>query len=316
MMLRTRYQLSSLALVAASLAAAGALTPNPATAAVPMCIGIVPTINMNIAGYPDTNRPANDIILGTPGNDTINGGGGGDYICGGAGNDTISGGGENDIIDGGAGNDTLDGGHESGDSDWLVYYTRTVPVVAPVDGTAKVGTSEHDTVSGFENILGGKKDDTLTGDDGPNILRGGDGSDTLNGKGGDDALVGDDDVAPGSPFGNGPADNGADTINGDSGFDTVDFGTDHTSSVYVSLSVIGASGNSTDGNAGSRDTLKGVEEVFGTKGNDRITGNTSANQLYGWSANFGAADSGNDVLDGGPGDAADLLDGGDGADTV
>jgi Ca2+-binding RTX toxin-like protein len=58
---------------------------------------------------------ANDLILGTPGNDTgangrIVGGAGDDCILGGAGDDDLRGQGGNDIILGGDGNDTINGG--------------------------------------------------------------------------------------------------------------------------------------------------------------------------------------------------------------
>ncbi len=50
-----------------------------------------------------------DVIAGLGGNDTINGASGNDLICGGPGNDTISGGNGSDRIDGGSGNDTIAG---------------------------------------------------------------------------------------------------------------------------------------------------------------------------------------------------------------
>jgi Ca2+-binding RTX toxin-like protein len=51
-----------------------------------------------------------DLIFGLGGNDCIVGGDGADIVVGGAGNDIILGGGGNDLLDGGAGNDTIDGG--------------------------------------------------------------------------------------------------------------------------------------------------------------------------------------------------------------
>ncbi len=50
-----------------------------------------------------------DVIAGLGGNDTINGASGNDLICGGPGNDTITGGNGSDRIDGGSGNDTISG---------------------------------------------------------------------------------------------------------------------------------------------------------------------------------------------------------------
>ncbi|OFW66407.1 MAG: hypothetical protein A2Z12_05100 [Actinobacteria bacterium RBG_16_68_21] len=54
--------------------------------------------------------PGSDVIDGRGGNDTINGLGGKDYLCGGAGDDTINGGGGRDRIKGQGGDDAIDGG--------------------------------------------------------------------------------------------------------------------------------------------------------------------------------------------------------------
>ena len=74
-----------------------------------------------------------DIVIGSAGNDAIDGGDGDDVLLGGAGNDTISGGGGDDLIIDGDGNNTF-------------------VVSNPLDG--------HDIVSGFDgDALGGQ--DTL-----------------------------------------------------------------------------------------------------------------------------------------------------------
>jgi Ca2+-binding RTX toxin-like protein len=57
----------------------------------------------------------NDLILGGPEDNTMNGGNGDDCILGGAGNDTINGNKGNDVLLGGPGNDDLDGGQGSND---------------------------------------------------------------------------------------------------------------------------------------------------------------------------------------------------------
>lgn len=61
---------------------------------------------------PTGNR--NELILGTPGDDIIDGGPGDDCILGGGGNDTLDGGVGNDVVLGGPGNDSLDGGQGTG----------------------------------------------------------------------------------------------------------------------------------------------------------------------------------------------------------
>ena len=64
-----------------------------------------------------TGSNANGLILGTTGDDTIDGKNGDDCIVGGGGDDTLSGDNGNDILVGGPGYDTLDGGMRPKDTD-------------------------------------------------------------------------------------------------------------------------------------------------------------------------------------------------------
>lgn len=119
------------------------------------------TANFAIArlrlGQPTDTCPNNATIVGTAGNDTINGTSGVDIICGGEGNDTINGYSSNDTIIGGPGNDTINGG------------------------------SGHDTLisrEGFDNIDGGSGNDRIEVDDVA-------GADTANGNGGTDTCLTD-----------------------------------------------------------------------------------------------------------------------------
>ena len=89
-------------------------------------------------------------IVGTPGNDVLDGGNGADVIMGLGGNDVIRGGNGNDVVCGGAGNDRLEGGN------------------------------------GTDVLLGGFGDDRLSGGNGTDTLTGGPGTDALeqgNGRG-------------------------------------------------------------------------------------------------------------------------------------
>ena len=136
--------------------------------------------------------------------DTINGNGGDDTISGGNGNDNLNGGAGDDTIEGGAGADTMAGGENDGDSDTLSYAsssrgttteTTDVPTPNPRSGvtvtlsTIGIGAGENigthaqgDTISGgFENLIGSRYDDKLTGGGGTevSVIKGGSGNDWL-----------------------------------------------------------------------------------------------------------------------------------------
>lgn len=76
----------------------------------PTCDGLAITVDLNDG---DTPTNGDDVILGTPGPDTINGLGGNDRICSGDRGDTVDGGPGNDRIFGFKGSDTLSGGTEN-----------------------------------------------------------------------------------------------------------------------------------------------------------------------------------------------------------
>lgn len=77
------------------------------------------TVLVCTGGY-CTGSNANELILGTTGNDTINGKNGDDCIVGGDGNDTLYGDNGDDVLVGGPGTDTLDGGSRKKDIDTCV----------------------------------------------------------------------------------------------------------------------------------------------------------------------------------------------------
>lgn len=121
---------------------------------------------------------------------------GGDYganrIEGGAGNDSIRSFAGNDVVEGGAGADDLDGGLGV---DWLDYSNSGAGVdISLVPGTpGSGGDAQDDTVAGFENIIGTRFADTLTGDAGDNVLdplgvQTGAGPDIVHGQDGLDTL--------------------------------------------------------------------------------------------------------------------------------
>ena len=127
---------------------------NPPLKHAPLCDGKRATI----VGTPGNDHlegtPKADVIVGLGGNDQIDGLGGKDTICGGVGNDQLSGGSGDDVLVGGAGNDTLTGG------------------------------------AGADDLIGGAGKDTLTGGAGADTLSGGPGNDHLMGGAGRDILMG------------------------------------------------------------------------------------------------------------------------------
>lgn len=95
-----------------------------------------------------------DVIIGTVGDDDIDGGNGNDRIFGNSGNDKINGGNGSDRLVGGDGDDELRGGN------------------------------------GNDTLIGGKGDDKLKGENGNDILIGGSGNDELEGGNEADTLDG------------------------------------------------------------------------------------------------------------------------------
>jgi Ca2+-binding RTX toxin-like protein len=115
---------------------------------------------------------AGDTLRGGPNADTLSGGPGPDTLKGDGGNDTLNGDDGDDILDGGAGADVHNGGTGFDIAD---YSARSTAVTADLDGAADDGeTVEADNIKpDVEEIDGGSGDDTLTGNNGVNVLRGG-----------------------------------------------------------------------------------------------------------------------------------------------
>ncbi len=137
-----------------------------------------------------TGNAEDNMLIGGEGKDTLYAGAGNDFLSGDAGNDTLFGGAGDDLIEGGIGDDTLSGGFGS---DTLSYIYPGVAVTVDLALTTKQDTlgAGRDTLSGFENLIGSKGDDTLYGDSEDNVITGGEGSDTLYGLDGKDILVGE-----------------------------------------------------------------------------------------------------------------------------
>ena len=126
---------------------------------------------------------------GDTGNETISGAAGNDTLSGLSGNDSLDGAAGNDVLKGGAGNDTLSGGANFDIADYTgeagaIYVNLSGATADGVaSGTAKVGTTDVDTLQDIEGFIGTTGVDTMLG---------GAGNDFFDGNGGNDSLVGGD----------------------------------------------------------------------------------------------------------------------------
>jgi|GEM_PF-998858 serralysin len=251
--------------------------------------------------------PGDDVLDGAIGDDSLLGLGGANILRGNLGDDTLLPGPDADMVDGGPGRDTVD-----------FLLVRDRPVIADLArGTSSDGTT--DTLISIENIVGGFRDDTLSGDDGENRIDGRLGSDEIFGGGGADELLGG-------------AGDGNDTLHGDDGFDTLDGGDGNdelhgdagddtllagpgadrmfggadtdTASWLASPMPMNASLLASQAKDGAGiDTLNGIENLIGSAHGDTLVGDGGPNALFG--------EAGGDVLTGGGGPDR-LFGGGDG----
>ena len=244
-------------------------------------VTVPPLVLMSDVSY--TGGDGNDRFTGGGFNDVIDGGKGNDTLKGGDGDDTIAGGAGADYLSGGDGNDTLD---YTGDTAGV-----TVNLLTTADGVG--GDADGDMYDNtFENIEGGSGNDTLTGDDNANVLIGGDGNDTINGGDNDDVIAGGA---------------GADIMSGGGGIDTLDYSSDTSSGVTISL-LGNDPGNGIGGDAQDDDIDNTFENINGGSGNDNLTGRNDS------VANVINGNAGDDTLNGDEG--VDTLNGGDGNDTL
>ena len=213
-----------------------------------------------------------DSLVGQLGNDTLEGAGGNDVLIGGVGDDVLKGGAGDDYIEGGSGADRMDGG--SG-VDTLSYRHDTTGVVVDLGGSASGGEAQGDTITGFENVIGGSGDDVLTGTSYNNVLEGGGGADRLNGGG---------------------------------GFDTADYSSSKEAVTVDLINGYGAGGDA------EGDTYVGIESIIGSEFDDHLIGpganagwESSLSGLGGDDVLVGTEKFG-DILDGGVGN--DTLKGG------
>lgn len=202
----------------------------------------------------------NDRINTGSGGGTVNAGAGNDRVIGGSGDDNLNGDGDNDTIWGGTGNDTINGG--TGND--ALYGMSGTNIINGGAGTDRIdGGTGNDTINGdadADRIYGGLGDDTINGGTGNDRLAGNDGIDTVHGNENDDEIRGG---------------NGNDNLFGDDGNDNID----------------GQNDNDT---------------ISGGNGDDIISGDRGDDVIDG--------DADNDYLNGGQG--VDILNGGTGNDII
>jgi Ca2+-binding RTX toxin-like protein len=239
-------------------------------------------------------RGGNDVITAKGGNGTgdtvpfdgpllvIDGGDGDDSLQGGDGEDIFIGGPGNDVIDGDAdeittddealcdladdafldlvsGQVTINAGDYGGDV--VDYSGSTGPITADLDpGELHPGSATGDgtdVLQNIEGVIGSPGNDTLSGDNAPNLLLGGAGDDTLAGDAGNDCEFGqdgndtfDENEGTSTAQGGTGTDNGADKMFGNAGLDDTVTYSSRTTRVNVFLEAIfgGAARSALGGN--------------------------------------------------------------------
>jgi Ca2+-binding RTX toxin-like protein len=209
-----------------------------------VCDGRLVTINMNTNGANGVGTSGDDVIIGTPAADMIDGRGGDDVICGRAGADVILGGAGNDRLFGEDGADVIRGNEGS---DMLSGGFGGDRLLGGIDADTLLGGRGDDYLGGF----GGA--DTIDGGPGDEIIFGGFGADRIDGGSGDDTiygLVGNDTILGGDGNDMLFGDRGNDAINGGFGDDVIQ------------------GGNAND----VLDGGEGLDSVNGGRGDDRLSG--------------------------------------------
>lgn len=262
-----------------------------------------------------------DRLLGEAGDDLLEGGAGNDDLAGGGGRDTVVGGTGDDIVRMGlAGEEARHDGPPASDGDDVYSGGEGVDTLdagmagsgVAIDLTAGVATGAStgsDRVEGFENVVGSRHDDTLTGDAADNVLHGGAGDDRLAGGGGGDVVCagdGDDVVVVLARMGAG--DDGDDVYDAGDGVDTLDLG------ALIEAVIADFDECYVEGGEIGRDTIRSFEIVRGGAGDDELRGGRDSDILHGAAGDDRLRGrAGDDILVGGAG--ADEVEGGAGNDT-
>ncbi|MEX5728137.1 Ca2+-binding RTX toxin-like protein [Rhodovulum iodosum] len=140
--------------------------------------------------------PGDDRLEGGEGDDTIRGLGGDDRLIGNGGNDRLEGGDGLDILNGGDGDDTILGGASSADRrDQIFGGAGDDNIDAGYGNDAAFGGDGNDTIAGgfgADELQGQAGNDVITGSALSDLVFGGDGNDFVNGGFGFDRINGGD----------------------------------------------------------------------------------------------------------------------------
>ncbi len=249
-------------------------------------------------------------FFGGAGNDRLTGSSDREVIDGGQGHDIVAAGAGPDVIDSGPGNDVYDGGPGA---DVITFNASRSPIVANLATGSATGDG-RDRLSAIESIIGGPRNDKLTGDGGRNTIDGGNGNDTIDGGAGNDGLFGGngDDIIT-DPDGKNKIEgnDGNDALNGGAGNDFIE------------------GGDGDDHIAGGIVAGQGIDRLYGYKKGPPAAVFASDDDVIAGSGAFVDGGPGNDDISnqigagttyGGPGDdiikAQGYMDGGAGNDIV
>ncbi len=141
----------------------------------------------SVLSGPSGGGNPDNVLWGTEGVDSLNGGAGNDRLWDLGGNDTIKGGGDNDIVTAGRGNDIYNG--DAG-LDVIDFSGSRTSVAVDLTARTAIGELGSDQVLNFETVIGSDAADRITGNRFAEILEGRGGDDVLRGMQGNDTLVG------------------------------------------------------------------------------------------------------------------------------
>ena len=304
---------------AAATAHASATGTGPAWAAGtgPPCLGHRATLVGTNGDDVIVGTPHQDVIVARAGNDVVRSRSGMDIVCGGPGNDRLFGGNNRDRLAGDEGADTIvDRG--AGFRDLLLGGPGDDLLMSARGGYADSrtlrggpGADRLIDVGSFESSMeGGTGPDTLTSEGHNDTLAGGPGTDVLTLAGTGDTVL--DLTADGDQVRLRRADEIVLLCQGARGPLDIDL-------IAGTIRRVGAAAGDVITNIGKSQKWPPFE-VYGTAGNDRISGRDDSGLLFGDSLwGLGGNDvlygrGGGDLLEGGRGD--DFLDGGYGHDSA